>query len=144
MRTGILVVVSILLVFISCEELTNIPFSATSYDLWRSFNLHDYTIEQVRYCFCPDAGEKVKVTVRSDSVYSVMRLSDSAIIPYPTSKLYLSVDSLFGVIQNSKNDSLVVTYDSKYGYPNKLDINPQLHPVDGGVMYETSNLQIPK
>jgi len=143
MRIKILIV-TVSCILISCEELTDIPFSATSYDLWRSFNLHDYTIEQVRYCFCPDAGEKVKVTVRSDSVYSVMRLSDSAIIPYPTSKLYLSIDSLFGIIQNSKGDSLVVTYDSKYGYPNKLDINPQLHPVDGGVMYETSNLQIPK
>ena len=143
MRIKILIV-TVSCILISCDELIDIPFSATSYDLWRSFNLHDYTIEQVRYCFCPDAGEKVKVTVRSDSVYSVMRLSDSAIIPYPTSKLYLSIDSLFGIIQNSKGDSLVVTYDSKYGYPNKLDINPQLHPVDGGVVYETTNLQIPK
>jgi hypothetical protein len=143
MRIKILIVIVSCILF-SCEELTNIPYSATSYELWRSYNIHDYTIEQVRYCFCPDAGEKVKVTVRSDSVYAVMRLSDSAIIPYPTSKLYLSVDSLFGVIQNSKGDSLVVTYDSKYGYPNKLDINPQLHPVDGGVMYETSNLQFSK
>ena len=143
MRIKILIV-TVSCILISCEELTDIPFSATSYDLWRSFNLHDYTIEQVRYCFCPDAGEKIKVTVRSDSVYSVMRLSDSAIIPYPTSKLYLSIDSLFGIIKNSKGDSLVVTYDSKYGYPNKLDINPQLHPIDGGVMYETSNLQFSK
>ena len=143
MRIKILIVIISCILF-SCEELTNIPYSATSYELWRSYNIHDYTIEQVRYCFCIDAGEKFKVTVRSDSVYSVMRLSDSAIIPYPTSKLYLSIDSLFGVILNSKEDSLVVTYDSKYGYPNKFDINPQLHPVDGGVMYETSNLQIPK
>ena len=60
-----------------------------------------FMIIQLNRCgiaFCPDAGEKVKVTVRSDSVYSVMKLSDSDVIPYPTSKLYLSVDSLFGVI----------------------------------------------
>ena len=140
----IFLIVILSFTLISCEDLNDIPFSSSSYELWRSYNIHDYTIEQVRSCFCIDAGEKVKVTVRSDSVYLVIRLSDSAIIPYPTSKLYLSVDSLFGVIQNSKGDSLVVTYDSKYGYPNKLDINPQLHPVDGGVMYETYNLQFSK
>jgi hypothetical protein len=143
MKIKILIII-LSCILISCEELNDIPYSATSYELWRSYNIHDYTIEQVRYCFCIDAGEKVKVTVLSDSTYSVLRLSDSAIIPYPTSRLYLSVDSLFAAIQNSKGDSLVVTYDSKYGYPNKLDINPQLHPVDGGVMYETSNLQFSK
>jgi len=82
----------------------------------------------------------MKITVRSDSIFSVMRLSDSAIIPFPTSKQYLPVDSLFGIIRNSKTDSLIVTYDAMYGYPNSLDINPQLHPVDGGVLFETSNL----
>jgi len=129
---------------IGCEELLNLPSPFTSYELWRSYNIHDYTIEQVRSCFCIDAGQKMKITVRSDSVYSLMRLSDLAIISYPDSKLYLSVDSLFGIIRNSKTDSLIVTYDSEYGFPTTLDINPQLHPVDGGVMYKTSNLQILK
>jgi hypothetical protein len=69
----------------------------------------------------------------------MVRISDNTkvISPY-----YFTIDSLFGIINNSKNDSLVIKYNSIYGYPEYLDINPQLHPVDGGVLYETSNLNI--
>ncbi|PKL83850.1 MAG: hypothetical protein CVV24_03000 [Ignavibacteriae bacterium HGW-Ignavibacteriae-3] len=86
----------------------------------------------------------MKITVRADTVYSVIRISDNSIIPYPGSKLYMSVNSLFGIIQNPNGDSLIVTYDPEYGYPDKVDINPQMHPVDGGVIYFTSNLRIIK
>lgn len=81
------------------------------------------------------------VTVVADTVQSVMRLSDSLKLPYPDYTWYHSVDSLFGIIQYSQNDSLVITYDAQYGFPNFLDINPQDHPVDGGVLIETSNLK---
>jgi len=48
---------------------------------------------------------------------------------------------LFGIIKNPNGDSLVVRYNSIYGFPEYLDINPQQHPVDGGALYETSNLR---
>jgi len=128
----------------SCIEQTSIPFSFSPYDQWRSYNIHNYTIEQIRSCYCVNRGQSMKITVRSDSVYSVMRLSDSTLIPYPNSKQYLTIDSLFGIIKNSKSDSLIISYESKYGYPNKLDINPQLNSRDGGEMYVTSNLLITK
>jgi hypothetical protein len=83
-----------------------------------------------------------KVIVRSDTVFSVMNLSDSSIVLPPYTKWYLPIDSLFGIIRSrSGKDSLEITYNNIYGYPEKLDINPQQHPVDGGVLYVTSNLQ---
>ena len=139
---NIFLIAILIFIIAGCDEQTNLPLSFAPYEVWQSYNLHNYTIEQIRSCYCINGGQRMKVTVRSDSVYSVMRLSDSAIMTRSISKLYLPIDSLFKIIRNSKTDSLVITYDSKYGYPNKLDINPQLHPVDGGVMYETSNLQI--
>ena len=139
-----LVAMFLLFTVFGCEELTNTTDFSSHYMQWQSQNIHDYTIEQARYCFCPDGGQKVQITVRDDSVYSVLRLSDSMIIPYPNSARYLTVDSLFAIIENNESDSLVVEYDSIYGYPTKLDINPQLHPVDGGILYETSNLRIIK
>jgi Family of unknown function (DUF6174) len=128
---------------LACNEQLNAPSPDTPYELWHSYNLHNYTIEQIRSCFCVNGGESMKVTFLDDTVFSVIKISDSTEIPYPYSKQYLTIDSLFGIINNS-NDSLIITYDAHYGYPNKLDINPQLHPVDGGVMFETSNLQIIK
>ena len=53
------------------------------------------------------------------------------------------MDSLFAIIRNSKGHSLIVRYNVQYGYPEYLDVNLQVHPVDGGYLYETSNLQIP-
>jgi hypothetical protein len=130
----------ILFFFTSCnkEQVAN-PDTQTPYELWRSKNLHNYSIDQIRSCFCPDAGQSVRITVRSDTIFSIINISNNSII---TSSYYFTVDSLFGIISNSENDSLVVRYNNIYGFPEFLDINPQWHPVDGGVLYETSNLQI--
>jgi len=130
-----------LLVLLGCREETTGPVSSTPYEIWRSYNLHNYTIEQVRECECINGNVRMLVTVQSDTVCSVMKVSDSTFIPYPTSKIYLSIDSLFGIIRHSKTDSLVYMFHAEYGYPEKLDINPQLHPIDGGVLYKTSNVQ---
>jgi hypothetical protein len=130
----------VLLFCISCKnEQTSEPVKQTPYELWRSKNLHNYSINQIRSCFCPDAGEIVCITVRSDTIFSVVKLSDTTIV---TSPVYFTVDSLFGIIKNSKSDSLVTRYNTIYGFPEFLDINPQWHPMDGGVLYETSNLQL--
>jgi hypothetical protein len=94
-------------------------------------------------CFCPDAGDTARITVRSDTIASVVRLLDDTYVPYPMTRFYLTIDSLFSIIEHKSGDSIVVIYNGTFGYPEKLDINPQQHPVDGGVFYETSNLQIP-
>jgi len=127
---------------LACKEQTTQPGWADPYERWRSLNLHNYTIDQIRMCFCPDAGQVMRLTVRSDTIALVVRLSDSSKTPYPMSTFFLTVDSLFSIIRNPNSDSLGVEYNAEYGYPEKLDINPQLHPVDGGVLYLTSNLRI--
>ena len=132
--------VLILLFFTSCKkEQAAEPDTKTPYELWLSKNLHNYSIDQIRSCFCPDAGQSVRITVCSDTIISIINISNNSII---TSSYYFTVDSLFGIIKNSENDSLVIRYNDIYGFPEFLDINPQWHPVDGGVLYETFNLQI--
>ena len=116
------------------------PTFQSAFQEWQSHNLHDYMIDQNRTCYCVYGGQLMRVVVRADTVGSVTKISDSTMI---TSPYYLSIDSLFGIIRNSKGDSLVVRYNADYGYREYLDVNPQLHPVDGGVLYETSNLHVP-
>jgi hypothetical protein len=127
---------------LACEEQSSQAPPLDPYDLWRSQNLHDYTIDQIRFCYCPDGAQAMRITVRSDTIALVMRPSDMTPVPYPESTWYLTVDSPFGIIHYSKTDSLVVVYNSQYGYPETLDINPQLHPRDGGVLCQTSNLRV--
>lgn len=135
------IIIFSVVVLAGCTETTDAPGPASPYDLWRSQNIHSYTMEQVRSCFCVDGGTRMKVTVKADTVFSVIRLTDSSIVPYPSSAQYLSIDSLYAVIRHPSSDSLVVEYHSSMGYPTSVDINPQFHAVDGGVLFEISNVQ---
>jgi hypothetical protein len=126
--------------FLGCKkEQSSQPVQQTPYEKWQAQNFYNYTIDQKRSCFCPYGGELVRIKVRSDTIYQVIRVSDTSAVTYP---FYLTIDSLFGIIRNSKTDSLVIRYNNQYGYPEYLDVNPQLHPIDGGFLYETSNLQV--
>lgn len=130
--------------FCACRhEQSTQPIQQTPHELWKSYNVHSYTIDQTRSCFCPYIGT-VRITIQADTIAQVLKLSDTSIIANPSPTLYLTIDSLFSIIQNGKNDSIVVQYNAQYGYPESLDINPQRHPVDGGVLYATSNLQVIK
>jgi hypothetical protein len=133
----------LIVLFMSCEENPSQPVQSTPLEKWQSLRLHNYTVDQVRWCFCPDAGDTVRMTIRSDTIASIIRLSDKNSIPLSTSSHYFTIDSLFSIINSESGDSIVVTYNITFGYPESLDINPQQHPFDGGVLYETSNLQIP-
>ncbi len=138
--TKIYLMIFVFLCCVACnKQQVSEPDLQTSYELWLSQNLHNYSIDQMRDCFCILTGELVRITIRSDTIFSVIKISDTTIVTYP---IYFTVDSLFGIIRNSKDDSLVIRYNAQYGYPEFLDINPQLHPVDGGILYKTSNLQI--
>ena len=116
------------------------PVQQTPLEKWQSQNFHNYTIDQIRSCYCVHGGELMRITVRSDTVARVINVSDASVV---TVTYYLTIDSLFGIIRNARTDSLVIRYNNQYGYPEYLDVNPQLHPVDGGVLYVTSNLQVP-
>jgi hypothetical protein len=63
-------------IFIVCcaackKEETSQPVPQTPYAQWRSQNLHDYTVDQSRTCFCPHGSELVRITVRSDTIAGV-------------------------------------------------------------------------
>ena len=138
----IIILIGFLLIFwVGCKkEQSSEPVQQTPYEKWQSHNFHNYTIDQNRSCYCLHGGVLMQITVRCDSIAQVKRVSDASVLTF---SYYLTIDSLFGIIRNSKTDSLVIRYNDQYGYPEYLDVNPQLHPLDGGVLYETSNLQVP-
>lgn len=127
-----------LLVLLCCKQATQ-PAQVSPYDQWKSLNIHNCTIDQSRDCYCIGAGVTVRLTVRADTITNVTKLSGTDTM---FSQYYRTVDSLFAFIRRISPDSLVVRYNSQYGYPEHLDLYPQMHPVDGGEVYETSNLQV--
>ncbi len=140
MKSFLLILV--LLLFSGCDEQLSQPGPSDPYQLWLNRNIHDYTIEQVRSCYCIEGGQRMRLTVRQDTVLQVLRLSDSTILSAEKAKWYRPVGALFAIIRNNSTDSLVIRYNAEYGYPEFLDINPQQHPYDGGELIETSNLRV--
>jgi hypothetical protein len=126
----------------ACKDVETTTPQSDPFQLWRSYNFHNYSIAETRNCFCLNGGVQMRIVVMSDSVNSVSKVSDGTTLPYGEPRVYFSIDSLFGIIRSGGKDSIVVQYDEKYGYPTYLDINPQLHPVDGGVLYLTSDLVV--
>jgi hypothetical protein len=139
--TKVLLLICLLVCFISCKKEDVTQPSSDPFEKWASYNIHNYSVDQTRSCFCINGGEKIRLVIKSDTIYSATKLSDGTILLPGSYSVYRSVTSLFGYIKSSK-DSMVIRYNEKYGYPEYLDINPQLHPVDGGALYETVNLQI--
>lgn len=136
----LLLIALVLLFCMACNDGTLAePDAKAAYDLWQSKNIHNYSIDQVYSCFCVNRGQTVRITVRADTILNLVNISGDSVI---YSAGYFTIDSLFGIINHSEYDSLVIRYNAKYGYPEFLDINPQDHPADGGVLYVTSNLQI--
>lgn len=142
MRRGLLLLALFFLLAGCKDDGTSPASSLPAYEKWMSYHMQDYTIDQRRICFCIESGQTMRLVVRSGAIVSVTRLSNSIPLDSAASSWYLTVDSLFAIIQHPGQDSLVVQYNAQYGYPEILDVNPQLHPVDGGVRYEASNLQV--
>ena len=136
-QNKIILLISLMLL-LSCKQTTQ-PSQMSPYDQWKSLNIHNYTIDQSRECYCIGAGVTVRLTIQADTIANVTKLSGTDTM---FSQLYCTVDSLFAFIRRIPPDSLIVRYNSQYGYPEHLDLYPQMHPVDGGEVYETSNLQV--
>lgn len=113
------------------------PDFQTAYQKWQSNSPSNYTIVQELYCNCADAMQPMLVTVQADTIASVMKISDSTMV---LNSGCVTIDSLFSLIQNPKGDSITATYSTVYGYPEDVQVNPQLLPSHGGVRYITSNL----
>jgi hypothetical protein len=131
----------ILLGLSSCANETTTQPPSDPYERWTSLHLQTYSIEQTRTCYCPLGAQPMRVAVVSGAVASVTRISDGTTLTPAEAQAYLTVDSLFSIIRHNTSDSIVVRYHSTYGYPEYLDINPQLHPVDGGVLFTLSGLK---
>lgn len=143
MKVIITALLSVFSLILSCKDNPIESSRISPYERWRSLRLHNYTVDQMRTCFCPGYYGTARLTVRSDTIASILILRDSTHISHAAAPYFLTIDSLFSIIHHFSGDSIVVVYNQKYGYPEKVDLEPQTHAVDGGVLYETSNLLVP-
>jgi len=108
--------------------------------MWDDLKATDYTIDQHFVCEC--LQRPARLHVLNDSIVSATYLSDGKPVPTELVRHYMTINQLFNEVENFRGDSIVVEYHETQYYPRVVSIEPQQQPVDGGVIIETSNLDI--
>src|SRR5437867_75094 len=64
----------------SCHNSVDPDFSqiADPYARWKAYKYSNYSIEQVRGCFCSNGGVTVRVIVKSNAITDVINLSTAS------------------------------------------------------------------
>lgn len=109
---------------------------------WQGQELHDYSFEY-HYEFA-GAMEAVRITVRSDTVASVVDLQTDSTLSLDARYGWPTVDSLFARARQalaSTDVDVVVSYDSRLGYPTRIDVSPLVSTPAGGSSSRASDLQ---
>lgn len=109
---------------------------------WQSHNIKNYSIQEKYLCFC--AGLEWQIVVQ-DGVKDTVIVSE----PYEDYQPYAdtfeksrSIEEAFEFIQNFDVDAVdffEVSYDPKYGYPAKIDIDYRAGLADDEIIYAYSN-----
>ena len=108
--------------------------------LWEQTRSSAYTYEYKVHCECSDAfGQPVKVTVNNGEIESIVyaesgdmgKSGDPPVVS--GSPRYHTIDGLFDVIQDAitnEVDKVSVSYDRKFGYPRKVEIDHMFNSTD--------------
>jgi hypothetical protein len=111
---------------------------------WQAYQLRDYVLEQQRMCFCINGGETCLVYVANDKVTDAIRKSDGKSILGEFGSLYRTANQLLD-LADSLNAvpvaRLVVEYDSKFGFPKYIWVDPNAQIADEEYGYRTTSIR---
>lgn len=93
---------------------------------WNANGSSDYDMVARALCFCILGGQEVRVAVRGGRVASLVVVSSGQMIDPAQYLQFAPVERLFDVLEEAiEGDAakLDVTYDSRYGYPVRFQID---------------------
>lgn len=134
--------VSLFITLPACSDEGVSPVNLEHRMLWESLGIHHYSFDQQRQCFCSNGGRRVQVVVRADTIASISSID--TLQPPVQSGSYLTVDSLFGFIEWARAFSgakIEISYNERYGYPERIFFDPLPNAVDDEIAYITSNFR---
>ena len=111
---------------------------------WQAYNLTSYVIDQQSSCFCPYGGDVCKVYVQDNKVIDVITLSDGQSIFAQAPRRYKTVDELFALVSSINPDSvasLIVQYDTRFGFPAFISVDYSTQIADEEFSYHSQNIQ---
>lgn len=109
--------------------------------LWKSRAFTDYTYEIRTSCFCPpEVNQWTRVEVRNGAVVDVDAVDPAPNFPITTLSYWQPIDTLFADIERAISESefgsiyarVVVTYDSRLGFPTSIEYISKPNIADAG------------
>ena len=111
--------------------------------LWSQTGSTTYDMSQWRDCFCFLGGQEVMLQVRDDSLIAGTLAVQNRALTDEERRWYLTVDELFTFIDSARAASpasLVVEYDSLFGYPRRISVDYSTQMADEEITYRSANL----
>lgn len=138
--------------FLSCEDnveetkYKSVPITEDyshiedPFERWQAYGLVDYVIEQERGCFCFDV-QFYKYIIKNKEIIEVLNLDNEET---DEDSIGLTVEALFELsnsLDSTNIDYYFVNYDSTFGYPSFIYIDPESGLADEEYFYSTRNLE---
>ena len=92
---------------------------------WANLGLSDYRFTVGRVCFCP-VEEEIVVIVNNDEVSSAFFTPSGQMLDNDRVARTRTIDDYFALIQrgiDEEFETLIVTYDPTYGFPESISID---------------------
>lgn len=111
---------------------------------WQAYQLKSYVLEQQRACFCMNGGEICRVYISNDKIVDVVRKSDGESIYREFGYLYKTANQLLDLADSLKTMAVArldITYDTRFGLPNYIYVDPDERVADEEYGYVTSSVK---
>ena len=116
---------------------------------WNDANITHYRFGLNIGCFCAFRDQMpLTVEVRDDQVVSLTNADGTQVLDtdpnYAYFAPYATIDLLFAEIEKATHDgadSITVTYDSTYGFPAEIAIDPSKQIADEEMYYSVTNFE---
>lgn len=133
------------IVMLSCNESSTDPLLESInefHQMWKSANIANYKFVQQRNCYCADSGIDVIIFVQNNNITNV---TDTLGIKVSAElwQNYKTADQLFDILFAAKKQNvsqLLINFDSKYGYPTYIYVDPNLRVAYDEYGYISRNL----
>jgi len=116
---------------------------------WTDANINHYRFELNIGCFCAFRDQMpLTVEVRDDQIVSLTNAGGTQVLDTDPNYAYFAphatIDLLFTEIEKATHDgadSVTVTYDSNYGFPAEIAIDPSKQIADEEMYYSVANFE---
>ena len=130
---------------VSCEEQNVQPTIniEEAYNKWKSLGINSYQINQIKKCFCVDAGVKVIMTIKNENIINLEDSTGVVKIPKERWQYFKTINQLFELaIEYKKNQpaNFIIEYDDTYKFPTYIYVNPSNKIADDEFEFSTYNL----